>query len=278
MDDFVLATNLEPLSENRWVTTLRKDWALWGPAGGYLTGLALRAAGEATEFNRPVSLSCHFLRVAKFEQVVLDVQSLRSGRRSEILRVDMSQGDKLIFTATVWVADEGNTGMEHDYTEQLNIPPPETLKSNEELYPDRPMHPFMKRFEQRPTDPIPEGDVEPRAPQMTGWYRFRPRATANTNFIDAIRPILLLDTFSWLATYPAHPASGPSPWIAPNLDYYYRFHRTTINEEWLYMKNNANIAHDCLIAADGEIRNLKGQLLVTGSSQLLCSPRPSQFK
>lgn len=278
IDDFVAATALLQVEEGVWSTSLRREWALWGPAGGYLSALALRAIGEATSFPRPVSLACHFLRVGKFEPVEIRVESLRSGKRSECLRADLIQDGRTVFTATGWAAHEGQDGMVHDHVPAVDVPRPESLKSFAELYPSRGMHPFMARMTQHPIDPAPEGDLTPREPELKGLFRFQPRATADSPFADGARAMLLIDTFAWLATYGAHPTDGPSPWIAPNLDMYYRFHRPTMDHEWLYLKTRADLAEDSLIAAGGEVRDLDGRLLVSGATQLLCSPRPEQFR
>ncbi|MEM7020911.1 MAG: acyl-CoA thioesterase domain-containing protein, partial [Pseudomonadota bacterium] len=205
MDDFQEATVLQALGDNQWEITLTKDWALWGPAGGYLAALALRAAKDSTEFTRPVSLSCHFLRVAKFEAIQLDVESLRRGKRSEVLRVNLVQDDKLILTAMVWVTDADQETMVHDYATVNNIPAPDSLKSYQEVYPNRSVHPFMRRMEHRPIDPVTDGDLTPREPENAGLYRFFPKPMADDYFIDACRATILIDTFAWLATYPAHP-------------------------------------------------------------------------
>lgn len=278
MDDFVEATALDRKGEHTWGIRLREDWALWGPAGGYLAALALRAAGEATAFSRPVSLSCQYLRVARFDPVEIHVASLRSGKRSEALRVDLVQDEKLILTASAWATVSGNDGMQHDYAPAVSVPARESLRPYEELYPDRKKHPFLARMEQLPIDPAAEGDRTPREPELRGLFRFRPRAAADDAFVDSARVMLLLDTHAWLSTYPAHPADGPSPWIAPNLDFYYRFHRPTMGHEWLYMMTRADLAEDGLIAAHGEIRDLRGCLLARGASQLLCGRRPEQFR
>ena len=52
-------------------------------------------------------------------------------------------------------------------------------------------------------------------PELRGFYRFRPRAHDEDPFVDAARAVILIDTFTWPATYGAHPSPGPSPWIAP---------------------------------------------------------------
>src|ERR687888_1917347 len=51
-------------SAGRYSATLHEGWDIWGPQGGYVAGVALRAAGELTSFRRPASFSCHFLRPA----------------------------------------------------------------------------------------------------------------------------------------------------------------------------------------------------------------------
>lgn len=278
MDDFVEATALVREDDDVWSTELRKDWALWGPAGGYLSALALRAIGEATAFARPVSISCQFLRLARFEPVRIRVTSLRSGRRSECLRADMIQADKTVFSATAWAGQDGNEGMAHDYVAKVCVPRPESLPSYEERYPGRDRHPFMARMAQYPIDPAADDDPAPGEPELKGLFRFRPRASAEDPFVDGARVMLLIDTFAWLATYPAHPGTGPSPWIAPNLDFYYRFHRSTMSHDWLYLRTRADLAEDGLIAAQGEVRDLAGRLLAGGATQLLCSRRPDEFR
>src|SRR5262249_38784813 len=46
---------------------LSRDWEIWGPNGGYVAAIALRAAGVATALRRPASLAGHFLGVADFD-------------------------------------------------------------------------------------------------------------------------------------------------------------------------------------------------------------------
>ena len=49
------------------------DWEIWGPCGGYVAALALRAAGAESPFARPASFFCHYLSVAAFAPVDLVV-------------------------------------------------------------------------------------------------------------------------------------------------------------------------------------------------------------
>ncbi len=279
MDDFREATKLERIEEHVWQGNLYQDWALWGPAGGFLTAIALRAVGEATEFNRPVSLSCQFLSVAQFAPVQIAVKSIRAGKRSQAFAVEMHQQDRTILTTQIWVSDGDKTGemMQHDYCATVGIPARSNLKTYLEIYPKRKLHPFMARMEQCPINPIPDGDLTPQEPETQSLFRWVGGLTSNDPFIDAGRMMMFMDTHAWLATYAAHPTNGPSPYIAPNLDYYYQFHRPTGEYDWVFMKNRADLAHDSLISTQGEIRSLAGDMLVRGYAQLLCSRRPQQF-
>ncbi len=277
MGDFVEQTTLERIGDRRYRAVLSKDWMLWGPAGGYVSAVAMRAAGEASSFRRPVSYACQYVSVARFEAVELQVESLRAGKRTEALRVMMTQDEKLVLTAQVWAMNEAE-GMAHDHVPAPELPNPDTLKRMEELRPERQPHPYFLNFEQRPLDWVPDEDLTPGEPELRGFYRFRPRAVADDPFVDAARALILIDTFTWPATYRAHPSKEPSPWIAPNLDLYVRFHREASAHEWLYSIGRADLAEGGLIAAHGAVFSPDRRLLASGSSQLLCSRRPEQFK
>jgi hypothetical protein len=70
--DLEQATYLD--GENgRYRAQLSKDWGIWGPNGGYLAAIALRAAGEVANIQRPASFYCHFLSSPSFDTVELTV-------------------------------------------------------------------------------------------------------------------------------------------------------------------------------------------------------------
>ena len=274
VDAFEEATRLDRLDEHRWSVFLRPDWGLWSPAGGFISALALRAAGEATHLPRPASMTCHFLRMGTYAPAQLRVEKLKSGRRSDLLKVELLQDDHILLLCHVWTVQSEAPGLQHDASRLDNLPAPQSLKTHEELYPDKPAHPFFHRIEQRPIKGMPESGDAGRDPELTGFYRFRPRARAENTFVDAARALVLLDAYGWLAQYPAHPEDDPSPWIAPNMDFHYRFHRPTTEAEWLHMRVRAGLAEGGLMSTDGEIHDMDGRLLVSGTSQLMCLPRP----
>lgn len=103
------------------------DGELWGPAGGYLSAIALRAAGAQSRFAKPVSYSCNYLRVAGFAPAEIDVVTLNAARRSEVIRVSMSQGGRLYLDATVCTVDDEPAGFEHDAAPMPELPGPAVL-------------------------------------------------------------------------------------------------------------------------------------------------------
>lgn len=274
MDDFEQATRLESLGNGRWRVDLREEWGLWSPAGGFISALALRAAGEATNLPRPASMTCHFLRMGKYGPAEVRVESLKPGRRSELLKIELVQKDHALLICHVWASQDNMPGLEHDDAQLHSLPDPEKVPTLQEQFPDQSVPPFFQRIEQRPIKTMPRPGDAPRDPELTGLYRFHPNHRVADRFVDAARALLLLDTYGWLAQYPAHPTDGPSPWIAPNMDYHYRFHRPTTETDWLHMRVRADIATAGLMSTEGQIHDPEGRLLVSGTSQLMCLPRP----
>src|ERR1700729_2570384 len=132
---------------------ISKDWEIWGPNGGYLATIALRAAGAVAQIKRPASFYCHFLSSPAFDVVELKVSVLRHGRRAESLAVEMIQQDKPVLQAMVKTAAEA-PGYSHQHPSAPQVPPPETLKTYEQLHPTRrrPPFSFWENVERRPVD------------------------------------------------------------------------------------------------------------------------------
>ena len=45
MGDLAADTAVEPLGDGRYRASVSRDWEIWGPMGGYIASIALRAAG-----------------------------------------------------------------------------------------------------------------------------------------------------------------------------------------------------------------------------------------
>jgi acyl-CoA thioesterase len=253
--------------------TLSQDWEIWGPNGGYLAVIALRAAGLEARIPRPASVACHFLSVARFDAVDVEVVPVHAGRRSESLRVSVRQEKRPVLEALVRTAARG-PGLEHRFGAAPGAPDPEALRSAEELRdPAQPRHRFWDNLESRVLQPerFREGP-RVRDPIWREWYRFRPRATFDDEpFLDAGRSLLLLDTMSWPGACQPHPNA---PFLAPNLDVSVWFHDAAPASDWLFVEHECRVAEGGLMGTTGRVWSRDGRLLASGGAQLLCVPAP----
>jgi acyl-CoA thioesterase II len=271
LGDFESDTRLDG-DGGRYRATLSRDWEIWGPNGGYVAAIALRAAGRVARVPRPASFAGHFVSVARFEPVDVEVTPVHQGRRSESLRVAIRQAGRPVLEALVRTAAEG-PGLEHVFGPAPDVPDPEGLKSLDELRdPDEPRFRFWDNLEERPLHPERwKGLRSAHDPEFRAWFRFRPRATFDDPFLDAARALLLIDTMSWPAACQPHPDSA---FIAPNLDVTAWFHAAAPESEWLFSEHESRLAAGGLMGTSGRVWSRDGRLLASGGAQLFCVPRP----
>jgi acyl-CoA thioesterase-2 len=277
MGDLALDTEVEAVGEGRYTARLSREWEIWGPMGGYVAAVALRAAGAASPFARPASFFCHYLGVAEFDRVELEVSTLRSGRSALSQRVRVTQGTKPILEASVWSVTE-NDGLEHDEASPPDVPGPEVLQPFEALRPDQPSaFAFWDNVEMRPVDfradwPPPG----PLPPVWRAWCRFRPTATFGDDpWVDACRSVILVDVQSWPAASQRHAWRDPHGYIAPSLDLYVAFHTPAPTEEWLLADGHAPVSRDGMFGWTGRLWTSAGALVASGTGQALYRRVPS---
>ena len=124
MGDVEVDTAPEHLGDGRYRAQVDGDWEIWGPCGGYVAAIALRAAGAESPFARPASFYCHYLSVAAFAPVDLVVSPLRAGRTVLAQRVEMSQEGRPVLQAMVWSVGDVE-GLEHDDVTPPDVPDPD---------------------------------------------------------------------------------------------------------------------------------------------------------
>jgi acyl-CoA thioesterase len=273
--DFAIDTAVEG-TDGAYRARLSRDWEIWGPNGGYVAAIALRAAGAASRLRRPATFACHFLSVAEFDTVDLQVTSQRSSKRAESLSVSMTQNGRMILQANVWVIADGSQGFERDSTRRPEAQPPTSLKTVEELLTPEDggfRFKFWENLECRPTKWIPWRLREGGDPKLLEWYRFRPRATFDDPFVDAARSLLLIDTMSWPAHCRAY-RDQEITYIAPSLDLNVHFHGAEPESEFLLVDATAPVASGGLICGRADVWSTSGRLLASGGSQLFCRPAP----
>ena len=240
-------------ADGRYTIVISEDWRIWGPNGGYLAAIALRAAGLEATIKRPASIACHFLGVARYEPADIDVSVVHRGRSSESLHVVMTQDGKPILQAMVRTAAE-KPGIAHDFARMPDVPPPSALKSFLDLVPDPPNEvPFWSNIDSRIVHPERVMNMDEAFPaDLQEWYRFLPAATFDDPFADAARYTILLDTFAWpVAANP--PPQSRREFAAVNMDVVAWFPRPAPDSEWLLCDYESPIAHAGLVGSHGRI-------------------------
>lgn len=270
MGDLGADTAVTAAGDGRYTADVRRDWEIWGPMGGFIASLALRAAGAEAGDRRPTSFSCHYLGVAAFAPVDITVETRKPGRVAQAQRVSITQDGRPIVDAMVWSTLEV-AGLEHDESQPPEVPGPEGLPSAEELAgPDTAApFPFWENLDSRPLDFItPWPPTGPHPPRWRNWLRFRPTPTFADPWVDACRSVILVDLPSWPAGHRPHAWQDP-PFIAPTLDLNVAFHRPTTSEEWLLCDGTAPLATGGLLPWSARVWSTGGQLLASGGGQCL---------
>jgi acyl-CoA thioesterase-2 len=268
------ATKLEGGS-GTYSTVLSRAWEIWGPSGGYLAALALRAAGSTAEIAQPASFYCHFLRSPGFGRVDLDVSFLKRSRRSEALVVELTQENRPVLHALVRTAADA-PGYEHERANPPDVPSPQALQSTEELWTEeeRPPFAFWDNLERRPLDQQfkPTSSDKTSSPAVREWVRFRPVGCFDDPFVDAARSLILLDTYGWPAAFRMH---RDGTYLAPNLDTSAWFHHLGLRSEWLLIDHECPVAERGLLGVSGRVWDLDRRLVASGGAQLCCIPAPA---
>ncbi len=257
--------------DGRYVAQLSEDWEIWGPNGGYLAAIALRAAGMVAQIQRPASFYCHFLSSPAFDAVQLDVHVLKRGRRAESFEVEMTQDRKPILHALVRTAADA-PGYSHQHLQAPDVPSPADLSTYKRVGdPQHPTFSFWDNVERRPVDrsATEEPIEESSAPVIREWARFRPTACFEDPFVNTARVLILLDTYGFPAAYQRYHSWD---YLAPNLDTSVWFHRFNPSCDWLLIDHECTLADRGLMAVNGRVWYTGGRLLATGSAQLCCVP------
>ena len=278
MGDLGVDTAVSPVGDGRWSATLSDDWNIWGPNGGYVASVCLRAAGAATGFPRPATIACHYLEVGRFEEVTLHVDVLRSTKRTAAARVQMLQGDRRLADATVWAVADHLDGYQWDDSAAPAVPKPDEITAPEATGSRSPFS-FARNLEQRRIQTMTQEEWEqfPGGPHVAqAWMRFVPTSTFDDPWIDACRSLILLDTWAWAAAASGLAASESGRFLGPNLDVTARFHTDASHSEWLLVDARAPVATGGLIGTEVAAWTIDGKLSASAGAQLICRPAPAQ--
>jgi acyl-CoA thioesterase-2 len=275
MGDLAADTHVDG-RDGRYSMTMSRDWEIWGPNGGYVASVALRAAGAHSRFDRPASLVGHYLGVASFDAPVqIETTTLREAKRAESIRVSITQGGNAVFDAMVWAVGDVD-GLEHDFAPKPDVPDVDGLMTVQErlaangILDAQPPFPFWLNFEERPVEWVDNWEErQPSDPNFIAWFRYDPVPTFSELWTDACRSLILVDTLGWPSVQRWH---VDHTMIAPSIDIAVAFHRFRPDEPWLLAQATSRSAHGGIIGCEANVWSRDGALLATGISQLLCRP------
>jgi acyl-CoA thioesterase len=269
MANFLADTRVDRVASGQYRSTLSPAWAVWGPNGGYVAAIALRAALAESRLPRPASVQCHFLAVGEFAPVELRVASLGGSKRAESLRVEVVQKERLLLTASVWTTDDALSGYAHDFARPPTVPSPDELRGYQDLAGDEyaQWYPIWRSIEGRPLS----WREPPGEPAWRTWLRFTETEIGDRE-ADAVRQLFWLDFPGWNATIAAH--AWPFPYLTPNLDLTVQFHAFAPGSRWMLADGVVPFAQDGLLGCTARLWSEDGRLLATGTSKHLCRPNP----
>ena len=223
MGDLAADTDLVETAPGTYQRTLSDHWEIWGPNGGYVAGVALRAAQLHSGRARPANATVHFLGVANFDDpVTVTAHTQRHARQATSTRVEIAQGDRAILTAMIWAVDADLGGLAHDDAPMPDVPAWSDLPTlAERLAAERgeggSPYRFWDNFEQRPPSWIIDWESrQPSRPLYQNWMRYLDGGAANDPWDQAARLLLLVDLGAWPSIGRRHLDSND--WIAPSID------------------------------------------------------------
>jgi len=177
--------------------------------------------------------------------------------------------------AVVWTVDNDLDGMAHNNSPMPKVEPPEAYTSIETILPPTVEVRFgdiWKAVEDRPINFDFENWRRPLDdPRLLGWYRFRPTSKFADWYVDAARPVILIDILQFGAALASSPRNAE--FLAVSLDLTVHFHRPRTDSEWLLVEAQSPVALAGLVNGRTAIWSTDGSLIATGCQQMLCRPR-----
>jgi hypothetical protein len=237
-------------------------WDIGGNAnGGYLMAIAGRAMAEALG-RPPLTLTAHYLKPAPAGPCMIEVSTVRSGRRLATATGSLRMGDVEIIRLLGTFGEQTPGGPSQTIDEPIELPPYEAC----ELPPlptDGPLPAMMERLAVR----IRPGDEGFRIGRPTGraeirgWFAF-----ADEGPIDAIGLLLVADAFP----PPVFNTELPVAWV-PTVELTVHI-RGVPSPGPLRCAFRSRFIQDGLVDEEGEIWDSSG-VLVAQSRQLALMPR-----
>lgn len=270
MGTLMQATDLSATADG-FSVDLDPAWEGWGPAGGYLAAIALRAASQVVpEGHRPVTLHAQFLSKAERGKARVRANIGKPGGAS-LVNVTLSQSDRCFFQAQLWTTSR-TAGPRSNRLVMPSAPPPEELATLEEHFSDlgRSLVTFWSKLDCRPVEFRAPGGAPAQTDRLQRWYRFREDAVPATPFDRAARAAILIDANIWAAHW--RMLENEPDYAGPSLDLTVWFHDVDRYSNWLLLDAASPTAGDAVVHGTGSVWTADGTLVATGGGNCLVIP------
>jgi acyl-CoA thioesterase len=259
----------------RYAAAIDPEWFIWGPFGGYLAALALRAMGAHSVQRRPATFSCQYLNVGEAGPVEIEVTSRRSSRRAECLNARILQNGKQLIDAQAWLVAEKLSGLDHRHARMPQIAAATELPRWDGFKDREALSRIWTHIERRPKLDARESGSSPGKPEWTCWLKLSQPIPANDPLLQAARAVLWIDLAPWNAVLMAH--GSPTTHISPTLDLTVQFQSSlyaldAAASDWLLVDTASPSAGAGLIGANATLWSQAGELVAVGTAQALCIP------
>lgn len=262
--------------ETGLVCRLDPAWDIWGPAGGYVAAIALRAAGDrAGAGHRPVTLTGQFVSVAAPGAVDVRVDAVKEGSTA-LYAVTLAQAGRPVFLAQVWTTTRNDPPFPLRPAMPA-VPPPHGLRGQDELVAERgiPQIAFWRNIEGRPANFRLFDDPPAEDAHQYRWMRLRDWTATDDPFLDAMRSVLLIDIGVWPGHW--HRLTERATYAAPSLDLAVHFHGGAPGGDWLLSDADADVAGNGTISGRVRVWSEDGRAIATGSGHCLVTlPRAAR--
>jgi len=256
-----------------FVAQLDPAWSGWGPAGGYLMAIALRAAEKAVPAgHRPVTMSCQFLSAGQNGEADVAVDVVKPGA-SACSNVVLAQGGRRFFQAQIWTTSR--TRGPDDVTALMPIVPgPEDVEPIEAHLKNSKTErvAFWSNIDCRPIAFREPGGPAAREHRLQRWYRFKGSRAGDDVFLNAGCAALLIDANVWASHWRMR--NAPPDYAGPTLDTTVWFHDCAGATGWVLVDADSDIARAGLVHGTVRVWSEGGRPIATGGSQCLVVPLP----
>jgi len=260
--------------EGTLVAEIGRAWeaAPGTPNGGYLAGIALRAAGLRRGDLRPASVHCAFLKRAAYGRAQVSVRELRQSEQSACLSISLEQAQSTILQATVWLTHPLTPGYDFQDSGFPDAPAPDGCR---DVLAGVPAAPCWRDVEFLSPMPDPSS-VGPKDPFFRAWHRFRNEPLEQGDaFLSAARLLFLADV---RAFGPVLCQRGCSflelPHLALTLDIYAQFHEQLAADQWLLMDATVEAARAGCVGSHVQAWSGSGRRLASCTVNNVCKPNP----